>query len=63
MTDRINLTAIIKFNAKNFHRWKFQIKCALRTMIGETMSIDKNEQLTTWNKRNAIAMFIANNDS
>uniref|UniRef100_A0A1Y1MYL6 Retrovirus-related Pol polyprotein from transposon TNT 1-94 n=1 Tax=Photinus pyralis TaxID=7054 RepID=A0A1Y1MYL6_PHOPY len=62
MSDKVDIGSVNKFDGKNYHQWKFQLKCALRAKgvfeVAKPNADPANvENLERWNKKDAIAMF------
>ncbi|XP_011704270.1 PREDICTED: uncharacterized protein LOC105459727 [Wasmannia auropunctata] len=63
--DRVDVTAITKFNGENYPQWKFQIVCALRAksildiVKGEKKKPNTNTdgEADAWDRKDALAMF------
>jgi len=66
MSEKVDVTAITKFNGENYQQWKFQLICAIQVkgildiVKGEKVrpTSNINGEADAWDKKDALAMFI-----
>ncbi|KAJ8892356.1 hypothetical protein PR048_004936 [Dryococelus australis] len=64
MADKVPTSNIQTFDGNNYSQWKFQKVCALKAnglfdiVNGSSKKPEEKEQMTTWLRRDANAMFV-----